>query len=329
MTKSRQGQGTGPGGSSGVRNELTAASVLLFDARHYARRQARIALNTLGFWSIVDTHEIDRVPDLLNDQRFELIVAGIAEGDDGVAAMVQNVRRQAFGRDPFVPIILTAWSPAAELVTAAINSGADDLLIWPFSINQLRSRIKTLIRARKKFVITDSYLGPDRRFGAGRSEKFECVDVPNALKATVEEDNSIDANDTAVRSAMERLQSEKIRSEARRINQLTESVLQMFGAGKGANCINYVLSLIKLAEQFQQSIAGSSFAHLAELALSVENVAKAMREQGDAGSLRNLRLLENAAQALQVAADADESVVDTAFGISAEIRKLGDRRSTG
>jgi len=329
MAKAPQGKGSGPQSSKTVENELTRASVLLFDARHYARRQARIALNTLGFWTIVDTHEIHKVPELLDDQRFELVVAGIAECDDGVADLVRNIRRQAFGKDPFVPIILTAWSPPTELVTTAINSGADDLLIWPFSINQLRGRIAGLIRTRKRFVITDAYLGPDRRFGAGRSEKFETVEVPNALKARVEEDNSLDASDSAVRAAMERLQSEKIRSEARRINQLAESVLEMYGAGRGGGSTSYVVSLIKLAEQFQQSIAGSTFSHLAELALSVENVAKAMRSDGESGGLRNLRLLEKAARALQVAADMDDSVVDTAHGISTEIAKIGDRRSTG
>lgn len=306
-----------------MQNEFTNVAVLLFDAKGSARRQARGALNSLGFQSVADTNDLSAIPELLNQTQFGLLFCGIDGAEDGVADLVRRIRRGECGRDPFVPIILTAWTPPRELVTTALQAGIDDLLIWPFSIQQLKDRIHGLIRSRKKFVVSENYMGPDRRMKGVTVEDFDTIEVPNVLKATVEDNPNLMPTDDAVSNTMAKLQTERIRSEARRIETAAESIVASASKGQGSRAVDQANDLSGLTARFRESIEGSRFAHLAQLTGAVDRVANNISANDNAITERDLALLGKTTQALAVAAHMDESVADAALDISAEIRKIG------
>ena len=85
--------------------------------------------------------------------------------------------------NPFIVIIVTAWEKSTGLINRVVNSGADDLLLRPFSTALLGSRIEAHIERRKGFVITTDYVGPDRRQSQVRqTNAAETFDPPNSLK---------------------------------------------------------------------------------------------------------------------------------------------------
>jgi DNA-binding response OmpR family regulator len=306
-------------------NDVTKATVFLLDAKHFARHQARIALNSLGFWSISDTHDLQMAPGILAERKFDLIIAGIEKANDGITDFVRQVRRQEFGRDPFIPVILTAWSPPEELVNRALNSGADDLLIWPFSIGQLGDRIQALISSRKKFVATDTYLGPDRRGEDARDQTYETIEVPNSLRASVEGDKNAEPDPRKISATMQHLQDEKVRCEARRINGMTLRVLEYYWGDRGDLAQQYIPMVQQLTKQFRKSIVGSHFAHLGELAASVDSVIEEFIGNIGSGVDKDLALLEKTSQALLMGAEQANASVDAAYGISGEIRTRSKR----
>ena len=63
-----------------------------------------------------------------------------------------------------------------------VSSGADDLLLRPFSTALLGQRIEAHIDRRKGFVITTDYVGPDRRKDNSRASNVELFEPPNSLK---------------------------------------------------------------------------------------------------------------------------------------------------
>src|SRR3546814_14054009 len=84
-------------------------------------------------------------------------------------AMVQAIRHNQLGSNPFVPIIFTTWEADADVVRRVVDSGADDLLIKTLSPAQLLTRINSLVSQRKPFIVTSDYYGTQRRERAARA----------------------------------------------------------------------------------------------------------------------------------------------------------------
>jgi hypothetical protein len=105
-----------------------------------------------------------------------------------------------------------------------INSGADDLLLRPFSTAQLAQRIETHIERRKGFVVTSDYVGPDRRKDSSRPSNVELFEPPNSLKMKAKErlsaERVVRRLDAELRAARGVLNSEKLRRDAFQISVL-------------------------------------------------------------------------------------------------------------
>ena len=63
----------------------------------------------------------------------------------------------------FVPIIMTAGTGHLDNVIRARNAGISEYLVKPFSAGALADRITRVIESPREFVISDNYIGPDRR----------------------------------------------------------------------------------------------------------------------------------------------------------------------
>ena len=132
--------------------DLSKARVFVIDQTSHGRREIRNALSILGFHNIEDTSDVEHSSEMLATQRAQLIVAAVQGAEDPILQLVQDIRQLRQPGDPFLPIMLNVWSAQEELVDQVIGSGADDLMIWPFSVQQLGVRVRTLINARKKFA---------------------------------------------------------------------------------------------------------------------------------------------------------------------------------
>jgi hypothetical protein len=128
------------------------------------------------------------------------------------------VRQGTEGHNPFIVIIATAWEKNAALISRAVDSGADDLLLRPFSTALLQARIETHIQRRKGFVVTASYIGPDRRRDTSRPSNVELFEPPNSLRMKTKE--RLTPDEIALRLeyelqiARKLLNSEKLRRDA-------------------------------------------------------------------------------------------------------------------
>ncbi len=143
----------------------------------------RAVLHTLGFHNVETAPTLGEFNDSLLKRPPDLILCEAQGAEVELCDLIQSLRQGASGYpNPFLVVIITAWEKTHTLVRRVLNSGADDLILRPFSTNLLRQHIDTHIERRKQFVVTHDYVGPDRRSDPARVSTGELFRPPNSLK---------------------------------------------------------------------------------------------------------------------------------------------------
>lgn len=202
-----------------ARLNYETTDTLVFDPVTSHRNATRAVLFTLGFRKIVTVPTLDSFNEAIWKSTPDLALCEAQGVNTELCDMIQQMRQGHSGHtNPFLVIIVTAWEKSRTLVNQVLNSGADDLVLRPFSINQLRARIDTHVERRKQFVITHDYVGPDRRNDPTRPNPAEPFLPPNSLKMKVMDGLSLaDAQarlNQELRQAKDTLNTEKLRRDA-------------------------------------------------------------------------------------------------------------------
>lgn len=300
------------------------SSVLLFDAKLHVRKQTRSILNILGFWNIEECESIGDIRLALNAKRFDLAIFAMLNRRDGVAALVNDVRRFRCGDDPFLPIILTSWDARLGLVRSTINSGADDFLAHPFSTSDLGERINALVTNRKPFIVTEEYFGPDRRTSEARANDAGSVEVPNALLARVEGKPELGPNTEFIESSLSQLRKVKLRNIARRIWAIADILCKAHADPSLPDWIDGELQqILKSAAKMHETMPPRDAPHLGSLCDTVIQAANRIRQEVPSHS--DLELLEQSALALRVASQLGGDSSVAAGEISSAIAGISSR----
>lgn len=302
--------------------DLTDANVLIIDENVHTRHQTMEALKGIGFRAITDTGKIILAPEFLAAQEIQLIVASVHEIDDGVLDLVRGIRQRKTGPDPFVPIILNAWTPDEDLVKAVLTSGADDLVIWPFSIDQLGQRIVALVQMRKNFIVADKYFGPDRRKVSRYNTENRGIKVPNGLRATALDDESALPSPEAVEAAFSSIMEDKVEYEALALHAQSKKIALSLVSGNHKAVRRNVAEMLRGIREMRDTIQKQNLDHLSDLAGAVEKILLSLGSNTRAAGDQKHILLEKTAQALSVASSMGSSVSSAASGISDEIQKV-------
>lgn len=159
------------------------ALTLIYDPVAGNRAATRSALYTLGFRHIELAPSLSQLAEFIAANPPDLVICEVEGFETEPCQFVQNLRQDASGYNPFLVVIVTAWKKSSSLVSRVINSGADDLLLRPFSPTLLGQRIKTHVERRKGFVTTTDYVwpGPAERLFA-RPSAVELFTPPNSLQ---------------------------------------------------------------------------------------------------------------------------------------------------
>jgi len=201
------------------RLSFDSAETLIYDPVAANRTATRAALYNLGFRRIESVATLDAFEDQIRRRPPDLALCEAQGADAELCSLIQMLRQGANGTyNPFLVIMVTAWEKTNALVSRVVNSGADDLILRPFSTTVLGQRIETHIERRKSFVITTDYVGPDRRRDTSRASNVDLFDPPNSLKLKAKYRLSADEVATRLENelkvARDLLHSEKLRRDA-------------------------------------------------------------------------------------------------------------------
>jgi DNA-binding response OmpR family regulator len=192
--------------------------VLIYDPVSANRTATRAALYTLGFRRTETVATLDAFVDAVQKRPPDIALCEAQGAADELCRTIQQLRQGSDSYNPFLIVIVTCWEKSTGLINKVVSSGADDLILRPFSTALLSSRIESHIERRKSFVITTDYVGPDRRSDPGRPNSADLFDPPNSLKLKAKDKLSSEAVqkklDADLRVAREKLHGEKLRRDS-------------------------------------------------------------------------------------------------------------------
>jgi DNA-binding response OmpR family regulator len=195
-----------------------SVDVLIYDPVPANRTATRAALYALGFRRTETVPTLEAFVESMQKTPPDIALCEAQGAVDELCETIQQMRQGAATHNPFVVIIVTAWEKSAALISKVVSSGADDLLLRPFSTGVLGSRIESHVERRKGFVITTDYVGPDRRTDSRRASNAELFEPPNSLKMKAKDRLSAEVIarrlDAELKSAREKLTGEKLRRDA-------------------------------------------------------------------------------------------------------------------
>ncbi len=195
-----------------------SVEVLIYDPVSANRAATRAAMFALGFRRTETVPTLESFLEAVQKSPPDIALCEAQGQTEELCSVIQQLRQGAAGYNPFIVIIVTAWENNATLISRVLSSGADDMLLRPFSTSLLRSRIETHVDRRKGFVITTDYVGPDRRKDTNRPSDIELFEPPNSLKMKAKD--KLSAEDIArklnseLKTAREKLTSEKLRRDS-------------------------------------------------------------------------------------------------------------------
>jgi len=161
------------------------AEVLICDPVASNRAATRSALYSLGCRHIEIVGNLRDFLEALENRPPDLALCEVQVGESELCQAIHELRQGENNYNPFAIIVVTAWMFNAALATQIVNSGADGLLLRPFSAALLDQRIRTHVLQQKPFIVTDDYIGPERR-AAGRPSSARSFAPPNSLRTKIE-----------------------------------------------------------------------------------------------------------------------------------------------
>ena len=267
-----------------------SVDVLIYDPVPSNRTATRAAMYALGFRKTETVSTLEAFLESVQRAPPDIAVCEAQGGAEELCAAIQQLRRGSAGYNPFIVIIVTAWEKSESLITKVVNSGADDLLLRPFSTSLLGARIEAHIDRRKGFVITTDYVGPDRRRGNPRDKDMDMFDPPNSLKMKAKDKMAADVIakklDEDLKVARDRLTGEKLRRDSfqicilwrlmqeqragapqfevdlRKLSNLTKSIDRRLAGGEHEKAQELCAAIMAAVEGLQQAVDLNASMHL-------------------------------------------------------------------
>jgi CheY-like chemotaxis protein len=286
------------------------ASVLLFDPVGPNLVAARSMLLQIGFERVDATRDFAALTRKLKDSVFDLALMETSDAGGDVCGLVRAMRRGEIGFNPFMIVILTSWARKRSEIRQVIDTGADDVLLRPYSPNGLQSRINAFAKNRKPFVVTGGYIGPSRG-DEGQGEGVRHIDAPNSLKAAVEGDHEAQRKQyEAVAAAAETIDRERLRRLALRIS--AAALMKLSGKEEPAAGVD---ELLEAASELRRRLMRRGIKEAVEIAAALGSVLARLREDGAADTsqlelMRDLPLGVLAAIEGQTSADKARGEID-------------------
>lgn len=286
--------------------DYSRASVALYDPVHVNQRTTRYSLHEIGFRDILQLGSLAELRRMVQDESPHLIIAETADHEADVFRFVRAIRSGQISNNPFAAILLTSWRRDGDLVRNAIGCGADDLLIRPLSNSFIDDRVRTLVRARKPFIVTSDYIGPDRRKDKVRGGSAKPIDAPNVLKAVVT--NDVDALQRAhawIDEAQRTVEGERLRRLCMRIIVGAEAGMRELKVGR--------MPAIDLSEfensarELRARMSKFRSSEAARVARALVDVAQELREPSGL-TVPNLSLAKELSMAAYVAYAGDDGM---------------------
>jgi hypothetical protein len=278
---------------------LSDATALIFDPVRGNMLMTRAVLHGIGFRKIEGVTSKRELNRRLKDIEFAVLFIEATEQHRPIVELLRSQRLGELGINPFIPIIATLWAGQADLVADLMNCGCDDVLLRPFSAVQALDRVKSIVLARKGFVVTSDYVGPDRGKISANGMAPAQFDPPNTLRDCVFSLNldPVERNESLA-AARRRVDQDRLAKLARRIAMAAEVTIQ--AQGRGDSTSGFVVDLLESTAELVRAAKRLDQEDVQDIATVLENVVARTASPGPE-RVENAQLTRQLALALFVA----------------------------
>lgn len=152
---------------------LDRLSILLAEDNSYIRDILKSILKNVGFGHVTVASNGEEAIEILRTMG----KAGVSSGPMAVDMVLSDLvmspingllllRWLRSGKDSpnrFMPVIMISGAADSTYVQAARDYGVTEFLAKPFSVQSVADRLMLLIQNQRQFVVSQSFVGPDRR----------------------------------------------------------------------------------------------------------------------------------------------------------------------
>lgn len=300
-------------------HDFQSVRALLRHSDPVTRQIVTGALGNHGCRKIVAAEQDGEMEHYLKADMVDLLVCDADQGLEQACDTIRQMRNRADGDNSFALSILLTSRPAPESMVHLIDSGADSILVKPFQPAALILQIDSLIRARRPFIVTSNYVGPERRGDGIRpgSESAPRVPVPNPLRETVLRSASRDELRRKVRHAWEVVNEHRIERQMAQlawlVNKIRAALARKPPAPDSAALLN---QLLHCASELRLRVAGTNFDHVAHLATTMIEICYGLAQSVENPDSRWLAVLPKVADAMVKAFTRERDAVHSSREIS-------------
>ncbi len=162
--------------------DFSLVDAAIIDTQHNTLRLLRDVLSRLGLKRVETYPSVREAAEPMGSATPDLILIDVDGEEAEALRLFRSLRNEPGTRNPYACMVATTWQPTPVLLMRVSNVGADDLLVKPVSPKQVQDRLATMIEARKRFVVTADYTGPDRRKAPRDGTQVPLLDAPNTLR---------------------------------------------------------------------------------------------------------------------------------------------------
>lgn len=142
---------------------LEGLRIMIADSDHRLALTIENILFALGCKSVVIVHDgIDALA-TLKEQDVDIIITEHAIRSIDGLTFIQHLRQGEASPHRDVPVVMMTAHNDRQHVEAARDCGVDEYVLKPFAAKSLLERIYGLIEKPRSFILSSSYIGPDRR----------------------------------------------------------------------------------------------------------------------------------------------------------------------
>jgi DNA-binding response OmpR family regulator len=222
-----------------------------------------------------------------------------------VCDILKKLRHNDVGKNPFVPVVVLSDEPPVDLVNGVVESGVDDLLIKPFTSVKFRTRLRNLIEKRRPFIVTSSYIGPDRRIIVEKQDldAMAQIEVPNTLKASVKGTQTRAQVNLEIKAATSQVNIMRLDSNSGEVGALVQKILAGFaqagGEKLGEEIEDHIFTLKDVTEDTGRRMKGTPFEAVADICDSLISEIDMLIEKMEKTNKKDLLLLTELSKAFE------------------------------
>ncbi len=146
-----------------INSYLKRIDILIADPDARIRSLVCDVLESCGFSNIMQTSNGEEALEKLQSKNVDLLITDWRMAPVNGIQLIDYLRTHKDSPSPYLPIIMLTGRAEHKDVSAARDIGVTEFLVKPFTAKALYERLIMVIENPRSFIISNEYLGPDRR----------------------------------------------------------------------------------------------------------------------------------------------------------------------